>query len=104
MYGITGEEHPGYKGGITPERQAFYASQDWKDACQTVWNRDEAACQRCSIHRSEHDGELHVHHIVSFAVEELRAEPDNLVLLCDECHHWVHSHENVDSEFLDDKP
>jgi len=100
MYGATGAENPNYKGGITPERQAFYASQEWKDACRTVWNRDGATCQRCGVRRSEYEGKLHVHHIVSFAVEELRSNADNLVLLCERCHHWVHSDENTTGEFL----
>lgn len=100
MHGRTGEDNPNYKGGVTPERQAFYASQEWKVACRTVWERDDATCKRCGVHRSDYSDEFHVHHIVSFAVEELRSDPNNLVLLCDGCHHWVHSDENTDDEFL----
>jgi len=32
--------------------------------------------------------------------EELRADPDNLILLCADCHHWVHSNENINDEFI----
>ena len=32
--------------------------------------------------------------------EELRAEPDNLVLLCKKCHLFVHSRKNKTSEFI----
>jgi len=100
MYGVTGDQHPNWKGGITPERQAFYQSAEWKRACRIVWSRDTATCQKCKIKHLYGMRSYHVHHIVSFEVGELRAEPNNLVLLCRNCHNWVHSKENTEKEFL----
>jgi len=100
MYGRTGEENPNWRGGCTPERQALYASQEWADAVQEVWRQDQAACQRCGVKEQEHDGAFHIHHIVSFENEALRAVVGNLVLLCDQCHHFVHSKENIDGEWI----
>jgi len=37
---------------------------------------------------------------VSFAVRELRAVVDNLVLLCRPCHLWVHSNANTQKLYL----
>jgi predicted HNH restriction endonuclease len=48
----------------------------------------------------ESRGTFHIHHVVSFMVRELRAEPDNLVLLCKKCHLFVHSRKNKTSEFI----
>ena len=93
MFGKTGDANPNWRGGCTAGRQAFYCSREWAGAVQAVWFRDLARCQRCG-----EDGE-HIHHIVSFAVVELRTEVDNLVLLCRSCHHWVHSRENVNGEY-----
>jgi hypothetical protein len=98
MYGKRGAEVPNWKGGCTPERQAFYTSLAWAAACVEVWHRDNAQCQRCGIDSSEH--KLHIHHIVSFAVKELRAESSNLVLLCVRCHRFVHSKQNTTAEFV----
>lgn len=101
MWNRRGELNPRWLGGITPERQDFYTSRAWKDACSFVWKRDEATCQRCGLFRTERpDMPFHIHHVVSFAVTELRADPANLVLLCEVCHHFVHSRENVDGDFL----
>lgn len=97
MYGKTGAENPNWKGGISPERQAFYASLEWKRVALKVKKRDKV-CQRC---RSKTD--LHIHHIISFEVKELRTELSNLVLLCEECHFWVHSKKNIRQEFLESK-
>lgn len=95
-------EHPNWKGGSTPERQAFYATPDWAEAVKAVWARDNATCQKCGKHHNtcENRGTFHIHHIVSFMVKELRAEPDNLVLLCKDCHRWVHSKKNTEKHFI----
>jgi hypothetical protein len=105
MWNKRGELNPHWLGGITPERQIFYTSRAWKDACSSVWKRDGATCCRCRLHRAEcPDMPFHIHHIVGFADESLRADIDNLVLLCEACHQFVHSRGNVDREFLPKEP
>lgn len=94
-----GENHHGYT-GATPERQACYSSKEWKWAAKTVWQRDNAECQRCGVSIDQYDGQFHIHHIISFQVEEYRTEPSNLVLLCEECHRWVHSKDNEEKEWI----
>ena len=94
MYGKTGEANPNWKGGVTPERQALYSSLEWAEVVKVVWARDKAICQRCG------EPGKHIHHIVSFAVPELRADADNLILLCRDCHSWVHSRKNTEGEFV----
>lgn len=100
--GVTGEKHPSFKGGLTPERQAVYSSQEWVDAVKTVWARDNATCQCCGRHHNttESRGTFHIHHITSFQVKELRTEPNNLILLCKECHKFVHSKRNTTKQFI----
>ena len=98
MYGRRGEEGPNWKGGCTPDRQAFYTSEEWATAVLAVWKRDKAECVRCHVGAAE--SMLHIHHIVSFAVKELRADPDNLVLLCRKCHRFIHSRKNATHEFI----
>lgn len=95
MYGRTGDKSPNWKNGCTPDRQSFYISKEWKKACSAVYKRDKAQCQKCGSKDN-----LHVHHIVTFANKELRADIDNLILLCAKCHRFVHSKKNVDSEFV----
>ncbi len=104
MWNKRGELNPRWLGGVTPERQSFYTSREWKVACSAVWKRDNATCQRCGLHRSESpDVPFHIHHIESFAVKELRAVLSNLVLLCEICHDFVHSRRNVNREHLPKK-
>ena len=71
MAGRTGESHHGWKGGLTPEREALYATQEWKDAVKAVWKRADAKCERCNrdhrkVDNRKVDG-FHVHHIASLA-------------------------------------
>lgn len=96
--GKTGEAHPTWRGGVTPERQAFYASLEWKAARQYTYARAKSRCERCGIHSSEAD--MHVHHVMPFFVKSLRAARHNLRLLCVPCHRFVHSGANGEREFL----
>jgi len=101
LKGKRGVETPNWKGGITPERQAFYRSEEWRMACITVWRRAKAYCERCGEKQRKKDrGTYHIHHVISFKVRELRGVPTNLLLLCSPCHRFVHSKVNVHKEYL----
>jgi hypothetical protein len=98
-----GSDSPFWKGGITAERQAFYASAEWKAVCQIVYGRAAAQCERCgSSRRQQHrlGRRLHVHHIIPFDVKSTRALADNLAVLCRPCHLFVHSNANLIGEFI----
>ena len=100
---VPKEQHPNWKGGITPERQQFYASEEWRDAVKSVWQRDNATCQRCGLDSRPipaKERRFHTHHIDSFSIRERRAVLENLVLLCQECHKWIHSKDNTAHEYI----
>jgi len=99
MWNKKGELNPHWLGGITPERQSFYVSRKWKVACRSVWKRDKATCQRCGL-KKETDMPFHIHHIKGFADKELRADINNLILLCEACHRWVHSKGNKKNDYI----
>lgn len=101
MKGRRGADCPSWKGGITPERQAFYMTEEWKKAARAVKKRDKLMCQRCGMVKIPGDGKrFDIHHIVPFECVELRAEVSNLVYLCERCHYWVHSPDNVNKDFV----
>lgn len=102
LKGKRGADTPNWKGGITPERQAFYSSLQWKRAVKAVWKRDNATCQRCGKHHNttKTRGTFCIHHIVGFENKKLRARVSNLVLLCRPCHLFIHSRKNVNKEFI----
>jgi hypothetical protein len=104
MWNRTGNDNPNWRGGGTPERQSFYVSRAWIAVCRVVWKRDDETCQRCGIRRvSRQDKSFHIHHIESFANKERRADATNLVVLCRDCHRFVHSTENIDRQFLTER-
>jgi hypothetical protein len=98
MWGKRGAQVPSWRGGCTPERQAFYSSLEWPTACVAVWKRDNATCQRCG--KKAPQFKMNIHHIVSFSNKKLRAKVSNLVLLCIKCHRFVHSRKNTTKEFI----
>lgn len=104
MFGRTGEESPVWKGGITEERQSVYTSREWKKSFALVWKRDDSTCQECRKEFNLTDEAFHVHHIISFQYEEGRTKINNLVLLCQSCHHWVHSNENINRKWIKEAP
>lgn len=98
-----GRHTAAWKGGISPERQAFYSGQEWISAAKAVWKRDDAICQRCGLDHRTIDRttqRFHIHHIDSFMIRERRAVVENLVLVCDKCHRWIHSPRNAGRRFL----
>jgi len=102
---VETKDHPNYKGGLSPERQSFYSSKEWSEAIKQVWKRDNAICQKCGKNHNEEKniGNFHIHHLVSFQVRELRCEVSNLILLCKDCHRWVHSKKNINKQFIKNK-
>jgi len=103
MKGRKGANTPAWKGGATPERQAFYSTDVWREAVKAVWKRANACCERCGKRHNSATvrGTFHVHHIISFSIaRELRADAGNLALLCKECHRFVHGKRNVAQEFI----
>jgi len=87
---------------LPPNARPFYQTPEWKKAVKAVCRRADAKCERCGVdHRKvRKQMKFHVHHIVSFAVRELRAAVSNLALLCEDCHRFVHSNANTACEFL----
>lgn len=101
MWNKRGELNPRWLGGITPDRQEYYTSSEWKRACSEIWERDNATCQRCLLQKGEQpDMPYHIHHIISFKEIKLRSDTNNLVLLCEVCHNFIHSKKNTNGEFL----
>jgi 5-methylcytosine-specific restriction endonuclease McrA len=86
------------------ERAAFYKSDEWRVAKESVLARANQRCERCGVDRdtvNQERGRFHIHHVVPFhKAPELRAAPSNLILLCNECHRFVHSRANVDGLYL----
>jgi len=99
---VASSAHPNYKNGLSPERQSFYSSIEWVELVKKVWRRDNSICKNCGKHHDTETirGNFHIHHIISFQVKEKRFDLDNLVLLCKECHRWVHSKKNSNNKFL----
>lgn len=96
----AGSKNPAWKGGVTPERQRLYKTGLWNETIKLVYKRDNYTCQRCGEPKKRQKG-LHAHHIAPWAGNEmLRFEMSNLVTLCNDCHLWVHSRENVNGELL----
>jgi transposase-like protein len=99
----SGSHPPSWRGGITPERQAFYSTQEWKAAVVGVWKRADAKCEKCGLdHRTLIRGTVRfdIHHIDSFQIVARRAEVDNLMLVCYPCHKWIHSKRNRKGKYL----
>jgi HNH endonuclease len=99
MKGRKGADTPNWKGGITAERQAFYSTQEWIDVSRFIRCRDNFTCQKCGK-KQENNEQFDIHHIVSFMCVELRAVAENLIYLCEPCHYWVHSNDNINKEFI----
>src|SRR5690554_2357272 len=71
----------------------FYQSKKWKTVRRYIKQRDQGICQKCSGVGQE------VHHKIPLSLRnyqtELAIDPENLVLLCKQCHNAERAAEQV---------
>ena len=109
LYGKSGNLNPQWKGGITPEREKFYKTYEWKRVYKIVLKRDNFRCVNCNAPSTsvligkKKISNLCVHHITSFQNKDLRCNINNLILLCRKCHYWTHSCKNTTKKYLINK-
>ena len=64
----------------------YLKTRHWKQVREAAYHRAENCCRFCNI--SAADYRLHVHH--KTYVNRGCEKPDDLVVLCADCHFWVH--------------
>ena len=80
---LKGENHPAWKGGVTPETQKIRNSVKYKIWRTAIFNRDDYTCMGCG----KRGVLLEAHHIKSFAEHKnLRYTVNNGITYCVECH------------------
>jgi len=98
---LRGNEHPNWKGGITPENKKVYHSIYYALWRISVFAKDDWTCQKCKTKGRK----LRPHHIKNFAqYPELRFAIDNGIAFCDICHkefHKKYGQRNNTSEQID---
>ena len=85
---IRGENHPGWKGGITPINLLIRNSVEYKRWRLTILKRDRYKCVLCGKTNAKGiNAKLNVDHIKPFSeYPELRFTLTNGRTLCEECH------------------
>ena len=67
------------------ENKSFYRTPAWRDMREVIYERDRGCCKRCG--KFVFGRKAHVHHIVPIKNNPLfTLDPNNLILLCSECH------------------
>lgn len=100
MFGRCGSENPRWKGGVSPLRQQIYARSFWKEIEENVNRRDHGKCVRCDASKKGKKA-MHTHHIKRWHdYPKLRFVLSNIVIVCRECHQWIHSQQNIHNAYL----
>ncbi|NSS83791.1 HNH endonuclease [Enterococcus faecalis] len=67
------------------ENKSFYRTPAWRDMREVIYERDRGCCKCCG--KFVFGRKAHVHHIVPIKNNPLlKLDPNNLILLCSECH------------------
>lgn len=84
---IMGENHPNYKGGITPENKSIRDSVEYREWRNAVFERDNWTCKKYG----KVGGSLVPHHIKNFSqFPELRFSVENGITLSEKAHREFH--------------
>lgn len=96
----SGENSPGWKGGISYQGKRIRKNIEWKTWRKSVFERDNYTCKICNDRSGKNNPvELHPHHIKSFSkFHELRFDVNNGITLCVKCHHELHKKINKDAK------
>lgn len=79
----SGDRHPHWRGGLTPEHARIRASVEYRTWRLAVFERDDFTCQGCGTR----GGMLNADHVQPFAYfPELRFDVSNGRTLCVPCH------------------
>lgn len=94
---MSGENNINFKHGLSSHRAPRDVTKvnQWR---RRVFERDKYTCKRCGYDKGKI---LRAHHLAMWSqFPELRYELSNGLTLCDECHKWVHSKNNINRELL----
>ncbi|OMC81861.1 endonuclease [Viridibacillus sp. FSL H7-0596] len=92
------KEKPVKKSLYDKSNKSFYNSKQWKSMRQFIYERDKGCCKRCG--RFVFGKMAQVHHIVKVKSNAtLKLEPNNLKLLCPECHAIEENEEQKENVF-----
>ena len=82
MYGVYGEKHPSWKGGVTEIQNNIRHLFEYNKWRREVFERDNFICQNCG----KLGGRIEAHHIKRFSeiIEEKKIKNINDALLCKE--------------------
>lgn len=79
--------------------KSFYNSKEWKALSRWKFQDADGLCERCRTKGIVRQG-VDVHHIEPISENwERRLDPDNVMLLCKECHNEMHSKVSPLQEF-----
>jgi len=85
---VRGKNNPNWRGGVTPIYASIRTSKNYNEWRNAVYARDNWTCQECGDNKG---GNLHAHHVFSFAqFPEHRFATWNGLTLCATCHQKCH--------------
>jgi len=106
-----GEKHHNWKGGRSEISQRIKNLANYTIWREAIFKRDDFICQCCD----ERGGKLAAHHIIlrneifdRFNIKTIEDaiickelwDTENGIVVCDECHKWIHSRNNKEKYFI----
>lgn len=74
----------------------YWLTSKWVSIREDIKNEQQNKCMKCG---NEIINKYNIHHLITANISTFRYDKNNLIMVCEDCHKWIHSKKNKNKEY-----